>query len=157
MNDKEACKIKYIGGLLISLLILGGCAQLQPEQSSSSSTLTREDRVRVFDQDKYRVFNNIMEAFKNQGFSLETRDSNEGLIFTDYQLASTVGAPISGSAQVKVEAVLEERDQSTQVMLTLRVQQEVTLTDGQSSGVSPSEAKRYYQQLFEVISHQLSS
>jgi hypothetical protein len=141
--------------LLIIAIVFGSCQHLNPP-SSKKEGLKKEDRVRQFNQDKYRTFNAIMEALKKQGYSLETTDSNEGFVFTDYQLASTVGAPISSNAQLRVEAVLTENGTGTQVMLTLRVQQEVAMTGGQPSGVTQAEARQYYDDLFSVITTQVS-
>lgn len=142
--------------LSMSLLLVAGCAALETQQGPPE-TLTKEDRIRLYSQDRYRTFNGVVRSLENQGFSLETTDSNQGLIFTNYQLASTVGAPIAGNAEIRVEAVLEDQEQSTRVMLTLRIRQEVAMTGGDPSGVSQIEAKQYYQKLFEAISNQLAS
>jgi len=138
--------------LFIGFLI-NGCANTH--NTKSAEKLTTSDRVRQFDNEFYNTFNTINNTLQNEGFTVETADSDNGLIFTDYQLASTVGAPISGNAQVKVEAVLERGDNGTQVTLTLRVQQEVALTGGESKGVSQAEAKQYYEKLFKRIEEQL--
>ncbi len=130
------------------IFVITGCAGTGP----SETALSPSDRIKVFDSEYYGTFNAIIQALKNEGYSLVTADGDNGLIYTDYQLASTIGAPISGNHQIKVEAVVEKGENGSQVTLTLRVQQEIALTGGPSSGVQEAEAQQYYRELFEKIS-----
>lgn len=129
-------------------IVLLGCAGT----GNSETMLRPSDRIKHFDSEYYGTFNAITQALKKEGYSLETADGHNGLIYTDYQLASTVGAPISGNHKIKVEAVIEKRENRTQVTLTVRVQQEIALTGGSSSGVQEVEAQQYYERLFKKIS-----
>jgi hypothetical protein len=129
------------------LVVVSGCAST----GNNETALSPSDRIRKFDSEYYGTFNAITQALKKEGYSLETADGNNGLVYTDYQLASTLGPPISGNHQIKVEAVVEKRENGTQVTLTLRVQQEIALTGGPTSGVQEAEAQQYYRELFEKI------
>lgn len=134
--------------LVGTAILLTGCAST----GTNKDGLSPADRIKQFDSEYYGTFNAITQALKKEGYSLETADGNNGLVYTDYQLASTIGAPISGNHQIKVEAVVERRDNETQITLTLRVQQEIAMTSDTSSGIQQTEAKQYYNELFEKIS-----
>lgn len=136
-------------------LLISGCAG--PAIKTDKAALTPDDRNRQFDQEYYRTFNRVNKALQNEGYAIETADSENGLIYTDFKLASTVGAPIGGNHQVKVEAVLKRNDTGTRVTLTLRVRQEIAMTGGKPAGVSQAEAKRYYEELFKSISAQVGN
>lgn len=139
-------KILLSSSLLLTLFI-SGCATTQ--------SISNEVRTKVFQEDYDKVFKTTVRTLSDGGYVINDADPETGLINTDYSQASQWEAFWTGDERTKVNALISEQSDDTQVRLTVSVQKKDLLTGWQNANMTKSRAQEYYEKLFSEISSNL--
>jgi len=143
---------------LLLLLLLTGCV--------STQSLSVTERSRVYDLDYDRVFDATVLVLAEHGYAVIDAEKDEGIINTDYRAHDRLFSFLSGPTRRKISALISTTPIGTQVLLNLDIQE---LSDGSpisgilggdsgnytSKQVSPRQARRYYNELFENLENYL--
>lgn len=133
--------------LLLIAILVGSCATTQ--------SISNEVRTKEYQKDYNTVFRAIVQTLSDAGYIINDADSENGIINTDYSQASEWEAFWSGDERTKVNAFLTEKENSTQVRLTVSVQNKAPLTGWQNANMTKSKAEEYYEKLFQKIESNL--
>lgn len=139
----------YTITLFFTAFIFSGCATTQ--------SISTDVRTETFKADYNQTFRAVVQTLSDDGYAVNTADSETGVINTDYSNASTLQAIFTGDRRTKVNAILNDTSNGTQVRLTVSVQKKGAFTGWQSASMTKSQAKQYYEELFNKIAKQLST
>ena len=142
-----AKKLVYTLALLGSIFLINGCATTQ--------SVSNDVRTKVFQEDYSHVFKTTVQTLSDAGYVINDADSETGLINTDFSQASQWEAFWTGDERTKVNALLSEKDQGTQIRLTVSVQKKGALTGWQNANMTKTKAREYYKKLFSEIGNNL--
>lgn len=135
--------------LILIAFVISSCATTQ--------NISTDVRTETFNSDYNNTFKAVVQTLSNDGYAISNADSDTGIINTDYSNASTLEALFTGDRRTKVNAILSEQNSGTQVRLTISIQKKAALTGWQSATMTKSNAREYYEELFNRIGNQIAT
>ena len=124
---------------------------------ATTQDISTDVRTQTFNSGYNDTFKAIVQTLSDDGYAINNADSETGIINTDYSNASTLEAFFTGDRRTKVNAILSEQSNGTQVRLTVSVQKKAALTGWQSATMTKSNAQEYYEKLFNKIGNQIAT
>lgn len=133
--------------LLFATALFGGCA--------TTKSINQSQRTQVYEAPYEQVFKAAVQAFSQEGYSIEQADSETGVINTGYTTNSTLAAAFIGNSRTKLNAVISKEDSTrTEIMLNITAQKKSAFQGWQAQSMSKSKAQGMYEKWFKRIRSQ---
>lgn len=133
--------------VIIATTLFAGCA--------TTKSISQNQRTQVYDAPYEQVFKAAVQAFSQEGYSIEQADSETGVINTGYTTNSTLAAAFVGNSRTKLNAVVSEAGSTrTEIMLNITAQKKSAFQGWQAQSMSKSKAQGMYDEWFTRIGSQ---
>lgn len=132
---------------MLSLLTFVSCA--------TSQSVSADTRTRTFNADYNKTFQAVAQTLSNEGYTLDFSDPKSGVINTDYQAGSAFKSLLSNNEEISVDAILNKKNNGTQVKLRIDVENIGPSTGGKSDDMTKTQVINYYKNLFMKIEDNL--
>lgn len=133
--------------LIFATTLLAGCA--------TTKSISQSQRTQVYEAPYDQVFKAAVQAFSQEGYSIEQASGETGVINTGYTTNSTLAAAFVGNSRTKLNAVVSEAGSTrTEVMLNITAQKKSAFQGWQAQSMSKSKAQEMYDKWFKRIGGQ---